>query len=120
MAEKKELVLMHYRLSYSLDIAFMMAGIDDDEKKLLLADDSFMFRVAFEDAQVRQKIMVTLLNCMQSPDEKLARTAAMDLGKLLDKERFSGKEETNPSLVPDSIILRGKEAPLLSTKKDTE
>jgi len=106
--EKKELVVMHYRDSYDLEIAMMLAELTEPEKQFIKRDASFMYRISYEDAKIKKKIIGVLLSSMDSEDEKLARTAAVDLGKILDKERFVGGQEKPKGTVPDIINLVGK------------
>lgn len=109
LEEKKELVIANYQQSYDLEIAMMKVGLTSDEKKLLLHDESFMYRVSFADSLIREEIIGTMLDSMRSADVKLAQKAAIDLGNILWKDKFKGNaDEGNKSQVPDQIILKGK------------
>lgn len=106
--EKKEVVIMHFEKSYDLENAMMLAQLTSDEKSMLKRDTSFQFRIDYILSKVREEIVQTLLECMRGPDLKLARTAGVDLGKILWGEKFNGKtEEGNKNLVPDTIVLKG-------------
>jgi len=107
-AYKKEKVLIEYRKSYSLESAFVMVGLSKEEETLLRNDELFMHRIAFEDASIRGEIFDTLLQALRSEDPKLARGAANDLGRILDKERFTGSEPPNKGIIPDVVMLVGK------------
>ena len=109
LEEKKELVIGEYRKSYDLDIAMMKCDLTTEEKKLMLNDTSFMFRISYEDALIREKIIQPMINNLTSADEKTAQKAATDLGKILWKDKFNNKDDgNNKALVPDVVILTGK------------
>lgn len=108
--EKLEEVLMQYKLCYDLDIAMTMSELTSDEIKYLKNNDSFMYRIEYENAVIRQDIMTVMKNNMKGPDDKLAQKAAVDLGNLLWKERFKTNSEAPKGIIPDSISLIG-EAP---------
>ncbi len=107
LEEKKEEVIMQYKLSYDLEIAMMKVDLTSEEKKLLQNDTSFMYRIDYQDSCIRERIMATMIDNLSSPDDKLAQKAAIDLGNVLWKEKFKGKDEGPKSLVPDTIILKG-------------
>jgi hypothetical protein len=106
--EKKEEVIMHYKRSYDLDIAMMKADLTSDEKALLLRDTSFMFRVNYEDAEIREDIISTVVTSMGDNDQRIAHKGAMDLGALLWPEKFKNTDKGEKSPVPDTINLEGE------------
>ena len=108
LEEKKEIVISNYQLSYDLDIAMMKAGLTTEEKKLCKNDQSFMFRVNYQDALIRETIIKTMVANVESFDSKLAQKAAVDLGNILWKEKFKSKDEGPKTEVPDNIVLKGK------------
>lgn len=105
--EKKEQVLIHYRKSYDLDIAMMKVDLTTEEKKLLLSDPSFMYRVHYADALIREEIVETMVDNMQGGDPKLSQKAAIDLGNILWPDKFKGKDSGPKQMVPDTIVLKG-------------
>jgi hypothetical protein len=107
--EKKEQVVMQFRLSYDLDTAMIKVDLTDDEKKLLLADESFMFRIRYQEASLKEDIVSTMVeNLNNSSDPKLSQKAAIDLGNIMWKEKFKGKgEDETKGQVPDSIVMVG-------------
>lgn len=109
LEEKKEEVLIHYRKSYDLEIAMMKVDLNTNEKNLLLHDSSFMYRIAYADAIIREEIVDVMTNNLRSSDDKLTQKAALDLGHLLWKEKFKGGGGA-PKMVPDVINLVGVEA----------
>ena len=107
LEEKKELVVANYQLSYDLDIAMMKVDLTEDEKKLLLNDTSFMYRIKYEDATVREDIMKTMIRNMQCKGP-ISQKAALDLANVLWADKFKNKEGSTQPLVPDKIILKGE------------
>ncbi len=107
LEEKKEEIVAQYRLSYDLDIAMLKVGITPEEKKLLLNDQSFMYRIEYQKATIREQIVSTMIDNMQIDDPRISQKAAVDLGNLLWKEKFKGNNEGPKGQVPDSIILVG-------------
>ena len=107
--EITEQVILEYTLSYDLDIAMMKCQITIDEQKLLKNDTSFMYRIDYHDALIRESIMSTMIINMRGPDAKLAQKAANDLGNILYKEKFKTGNEAPKGQVPDNIILVGEE-----------
>ena len=105
--EKKEQVVMQYTMSYDLDIAMTMIDLTEEEKQTLLKDQSFMFRIAYQDASIRQKVVSTMIANLDSENEQLSQKAAIDLGNILYKAKFSKKEEAIKMIVPDKIVLVG-------------
>lgn len=108
LEEKKEEVLIHYSRSYDLDIAMMKADLTEDEKKLLQHDSSFLYRISYQDARIREEIVEVMVGNLRSADDKLAQKAALDLGNLLWKEKFKNNETKPQQIVPDQIILKGE------------
>ena len=109
LVEKKEEVLTHYCKSYDLEIAMLKADLTTDEKKLLLHDTSFMFRVDYYDALIREDIVTVMVDNLRSDDDKLAQKAAIDLGNLIWKKKFKG-DVKEKQIVPDQINLCGVKA----------
>lgn len=107
LEEKKELVIENYRMSYDLDIAMLKVGLTDDEKKLLLNDTSFMYRINYQDALIREDIMATMLSNMHNRGP-ISQKAALDLANVLWADKFKNKESGPPSIIPDKIILKGE------------
>lgn len=105
--EKKEIAVMAYEKSYDLEIAFITANMTAAEKEMLQRDESFMSRITYVDAKLKEEIITTMTSNMRSEDQKLAQKAAVDLGKIAWPEKFSGKAEPPKTQVPDSIILEG-------------
>lgn len=108
--ELQEDVLINYRRSYDLDIAFLKAGAAKEQKEALLQDKEFMFRVKFADADLKERIVDQLRDAMASEDEKLAYKAAVDMGTLFYRERFKNEQNNADIRVPDKIILKGRRA----------
>jgi hypothetical protein len=106
--EKKEEVIIEYKLSYDLDIAMMKCSLTSDEKKLLKNDSSFMYRIDYENALIRENIVKTMIVNLNGPDAKLSQKAAIDLGNILYKEKFKSGNEAPKGQVPDNIILVGE------------
>lgn len=107
LEEKKELVIANYIMSYDLEIAMLKVGISPEEKKLLLNDTSFMYRVSFQDALIREKIIETMVGNMKIGPGPLSQKAAVDLGNILWKDKFKDKGDEPKGQVPDRIILVG-------------
>lgn len=107
LEEKKEQVVMQFVLSYDLDIAMIKVDLTEDEKKLLLKDEAFMYRIKFQEASLKENIVKTMVTNLHSDDAKLSQKAAIDLGNILWKDKFKGKEEESKFQVPDSIVLVG-------------
>ena len=105
--ELKERVVEHFVRSYDLETAMMKADLTTEEKSMLQRDTSFMFRIDYLMAEVRENIVTTMVDNMNGHDEKLAQKAAVDLGKILWAEKFSGKPEAPKGQVPDTIVLKG-------------
>lgn len=105
--EKQEHVIMQYKMSYDLDIAMTKIELTEDDKKAMLEDKSFMFRISYADATIREKIVETMVSNLDSENESLSQKAAIDLGNILYKSKFNKKEEAQKSVVPDTIILVG-------------
>ncbi len=105
--EIKEQVVMQFRLSYDLDIAMIKVDLTEDEKKLLLKDESFMFRIKFQEASLRESIITTMIDNLKNGDPKLSQKAAIDLGNIMWKEKFKGKDEETKGQVPDKIVMVG-------------
>lgn len=105
--EKQEHVIMQYKMSYDLDIAMTKVELTEDDKKAMLEDKSFMFRISYADATIREKIVETMVSNLDSENESLSQKAAIDLGNILYKSKFNKKEEAQKSVVPDTIILVG-------------
>lgn len=102
---------MQYRQSYDLDIAMTMADLTEDEKKLLKNDSSFMYRITYQDAIIREKIVGTMLDNLDTPDPRVSQKAAIDLGNLLWKEKFKGNDDgKGKGVIPDTIVLKGVKA----------
>ena len=106
--QTKEEVIMEYKLSYDLEIAMMKCQLNPDEQKMLKNDDSFVYRIAYEDALIREGIISTMVTNMRGSDAKLSQKSAVDLGNILYKEKFKTGNEAPKGIVPDSIILVGK------------
>ena len=106
--QMKEEVIIEYKLSYDLEIAMMKCRLTLDEQKMLKNDESFTYRISYEDALIRESIMTTMKTNLEGVDPKLSQKAAVDLGNLLWKERFKSGNEGPKGIVPDSIILVGK------------
>jgi len=108
LEEKKEYVLMRYQKSYDLATAYFMAEVTPDQIKILDKDEGFQFRVQYLKAEMNERIFSSIIDCLDNEDPKLKRMAAMDLGKILDKDRFLGKPEDKVNTnVPDTINLVG-------------
>ena len=108
LEQKKEMVLMQYKLSYDLDIAMTKTDLTEDEKALLKRDKSFLYRIEYQDAMIREKIVSTMLDNLDTPDFRISQKAAIDLGNLLWKEKFKGSDNNNKGVImPDAIILEG-------------
>jgi len=75
LEEKKEQVIIQYMRSYDLDVAMMKVGLTSDEQKLLKNDTSFMYRVNFQDATLKEDIVTTMIDNMKNGDPKLSQTA---------------------------------------------
>ena len=106
--ELSEIVAMEYAKSYDLDIAMMKAEVSAEEKELLTKSEDFMYQVAYQDALIREEIIETMVNNMKH-DPKGSQKAAVDLGNILYKSKFSKKDEEIKTIVPDSIVLQGAE-----------
>lgn len=106
--QTKEEVIMEYKLSYDLEIAMMKCQLNSAEQKMLKHDDSFMYRIGYEDALIREGIISTMVTNMRGPDAKLSQKSAMDLGNILYKEKFKSGNEAPKGMVPDKIILVGE------------
>lgn len=104
----KEEIIMHYKLSYDLDIAMMKCQVDKETQKVLKKDKDFMFRINYEDALLQENIVSTLRHSMNSEDDKLAHRAAIDLGNLYYKKRFREKDDDTRAAIPSTIILKGR------------
>jgi len=104
--ELAELVIQEYSKSYDLDIAMMKAEVSSEEAELLKKDEEFMYRVAYEDALIRESIIETMVSNMKH-DQRNSQKAAVDLGNILYKSKFNKKEEDQKGQVPDKIILSG-------------
>ena len=107
LEQKKEMVIMQYQLSYDLDIAMVKVDLTEDEKALLKRDKSFLYRIEYQDAMIKEKIVTTMLDNLDTPDPRISQKAAIDLGNLLWKERFKGSDDNKRQIVPDTIILEG-------------
>jgi len=107
--EKKEEVIGHYKKSYDLETAMMRADLTTDEKKMLQRDTSFLFRLDYITSELRESIVSTMINNMRSENENLSQKAAVDLGKILWKEKFGINEPTPKGMIPDQIIMTGEE-----------
>jgi len=127
LEEKKEQVILQYTLSYDIDIAMTKVDLTPDEKKMLLRDEDFLYRLNYQDALIRERIVSTMLENLTAGDPRLTQKAAIDLGNLLWKEKFKSTESTSTkNQVPDTIILKGKKAkskgkkiePHIATKDD--
>jgi len=105
--EKQEQVIMEYGCSYDLDIAMTMTELTEDEKKKCFNDKSFMFRIEYQDAKIRKKIVSKMVATLDSNNEGLGHKASIDLGNILYKSKFGKKEEEQKSIVPDIINLVG-------------
>lgn len=108
LEEIKEEIIIEYISSYDLEIAMMKCNLNSDEKKLLKNDSSFMYRIDYQDALIRETIVTTMVNNLKGPDAKLSQKAAIDLGNLLWKEKFKSGNEAPKGVVPDNIILTGE------------
>ncbi len=109
LEEKKERVIMQYMLSYDIDIAMMKVGITSEEQKLLKSDTSFMYRINFQDATLKEDIVTTMHDNMKNGDGKLSQKAAIDLGNIMWPEKFKNKGDNEPvHNIPDKIILTGE------------
>ena len=104
--EVAELVVMEYSKSFDLDIAMMKVEVSKEEKEVLLKDVDFMYRIEYEDAVIREDIIKTMVNNMRH-DQKNSQKAAVDLGNILYKSKFSKKDEEVKGVVPDTINLVG-------------
>ena len=107
LEQKKEMVIIQYQLSYDLDIAMTKVDLTEDEKALLKRDKSFLYRIEYQDALIREKIISTMLDNLDTPDPRISQKAAIDLGNLLWKEKFKGSDDNKGVVVPDTIILEG-------------
>ena len=101
-----EMVVIEYSKSYDLDIAMMKVEVSKEEKELLIKDADFMYRIEYEDATIREDIIKTMVHNMRY-DQRNSQKAAIDLGNILYKSKFSKKEEEQKSVVPDTINLVG-------------
>jgi len=108
LEELMEEVIMQYTQSYDLDIAMLKADVSMLDQKIMLSSESFMFRVKFQDAIIKEKIMKPMLRNLDSVNPSVSQKAAIDLGNIIYKERFGKQEEEAKSLVPDSIVMVGK------------
>ena len=107
LVQKKEAILMQYQGCYDLEVAMLLADLTPNEKQVILRDELFMVRVNFVDAQLRKKLIGTLVDNLDSDDERVAHKAAMDLGNVIWTDKFKGKPEQAAQTVPDSIVLEG-------------
>jgi len=109
LEEKKEMVILQYTLSYDIDIAMMKCDLTTKEKKLMLNDTTFVYRIAYEDALIREKLIGRMTESLESADDKLAHKAAIDLGNILWPAKFKSKDDGSAkAIIPDIIILKGK------------
>lgn len=107
LEEKKELVIANYKLSYDLDIAMLKVDVTEDEKKLMLHDSSFLYRVEYEKAIARELVVSTMFANMMLKGP-ISQKAAVDFGNLIWPEKFKGKDTGPVVTIPDTIILKGK------------
>ena len=105
--ELGELVVMEYTKSYDLDIAMLKTDVSVEEKELLLKNEDFMYQVSYQDALIREIIIETMVGNTKVGNPSLRQKAAVDLGNILYKSKFSKKEEQEKTIIPDSIIMVG-------------
>ena len=109
ITELGEIVVAEYTRSYDLDIAMMKAEVTNAEEELLRKDAEFMYQIKYQDSLVREDIIETMVVNMRVGNPSARQKAAVDLGNILYKSKFSKKEEEPKTIVPDKIILQGAE-----------
>ena len=105
--ELAEMVVMEYSKSYDLDIAMMKAEVSKEDREKLEKNSDFMYMISYQDALIRESIINTMVCSMNSGNPQLKQKAAVDLGGILYKSKFSKKEEAPKTIVPDIINLEG-------------
>lgn len=106
--QQKEIAVEAYSRSYDLDIAFTTAEFTSEERAMLQRDTTFMSRINYIDAKLKEEMIETMLSNMREGKPELAQKAANDLGKIIWPEKFSGKVPEPKGQVPDSIVLKGE------------
>ena len=107
--ELGEIVVVEYAKSYDLDIAMMKAEVSAEEKELLTKSEDFMYQIAYTDALVREEIIETMVTNVRIGNPSTRQKAAVDLGNILYKSKFSKKDEEIKTVVPDKIVMVGAE-----------
>ncbi len=102
-----EEIVMEYAKSFDLDVAMMICEVTPEEKAILIKDKDLLFRLEYHDAKIRAKIIDTMIKNMDLAKGPLSQKAAVDLGNILYKEKFSKKELDIKLTVPDTITLVG-------------
>ncbi|RLI52340.1 MAG: hypothetical protein DRP09_18135 [Candidatus Thorarchaeota archaeon] len=104
-----ELVVIEYSKSYDIDIAMLKAEVSDEDRAILEKDSDFLYRIAYEDALIRETIIENMVKNVKSSNPQLSQKAAVDLGNILYKSKFSKKDEPMKLIIPDKIVLVGAE-----------
>ena len=103
LAEKKELILAKYKLSFDKDIAYTAMELTDEEIEGLDNDAKFQARLSCILTAEKENIIRKLRGFMdQADDIKIAFQATTDLGKILYPELFK-------KLTPDVRVKVSKD-----------
>ena len=103
LAEKKELILAKYKLSFDKDIAYTAMELTDEEIEGLDNDAKFQARLSCILTAEKENIIRKLRGFMdQTDDVKIAFQATTDLGKILYPELFK-------KLTPDVRVKVSKD-----------
>lgn len=110
--EKKEILISNYELCFDLDIArAKIDGLTDEEFDEIIDDEYFHARINLIDSEIKETLIMNLLDLVKSKNESVSLKATLELGKMLYEKKFN-KTKDNSALDElkrkPVVVLMGK------------
>ena len=111
LSELAEVVYQNCTRSLNVNIAFLKANLNEEEKQALLNNSLFIRRINLCLIDQQESLITDLLDLKSSQNETIKLQVIMKLGKMLYSSKFNESDEAEKSLpiTPDRIVLMGSE-----------
>ena len=106
--EKIEVLYESYTRTLDFEIACLRAGISEEERELVDADEMLQIRIALYDADQREELITNMRDLSRSNNESIKLNATRELGKMIYKERFNTDKKEESNFIPKTVVLVGK------------
>ncbi len=104
LKEKKEVIITSYSKLFDKEVAYAKVNLTESEREHLDNDEEFQDRLSFFLIEEQEKIIEKMRSFVDSPDDKIAFKATVDLGKILYPEFFDGLNPKSELTIKDERI----------------